>query len=94
MKDVFKDYEYYKVLSNEGEKRSCEICQKECLAISYCEHCVKHFLELNFSKWSSGDDNIDNLIQKCQMGVISPKKVIEWIPYNEFENIQYFAKGG
>src|SRR4051812_45374265 len=38
-KNVFKDYEYYKVLSNEGEKRVCGNCQNECLATSYCEHC-------------------------------------------------------
>src|SRR5687767_497215 len=71
-KNVFRDYEYYKVLSNEGEKRFCGNCQNECLAISYCEHCVRNFVKTDFS--TSGNDNIDNLIRKCQMGVISPKK--------------------
>ena len=33
-------YDYNKVLHNEGTKRICENCQLECLATSYCEHCI------------------------------------------------------
>src|SRR5205823_2934031 len=42
------DLDYYKVLYNEGERRVCENCQKECLATYYCEYCVRNFLMENF----------------------------------------------
>ena len=83
-----------KVLFNEGEKRICENCSKECLATFYCEYCVRNYLKANFSNWTSGNDNIDNLIQECQMKTLEPGKVVEWIPYNNLQNIKYLTKGG
>ena len=46
------------------------------------------------SKFFKLDDEIDNLIQKCQMESILPYKIIEWIPYNNLQNIKYLTKGG
>src|SRR5688572_2188271 len=77
-----KDFDYFKILDNEGIKRICENCHDECLATLYCEHCVQNYLKANFSNWTSGNDNIDNLIQECQMTTPEPDAVIEWIPYN------------
>src|SRR4051794_9084254 len=56
-----KVYDRYKVLTNSGTKRICENCNQECLATLYCELCVRNYLKVNFSNWSSGNDNIDNL---------------------------------
>src|SRR3954469_3333011 len=89
-----KDYDYHKIINNEGVKRSCENCQDECLATLYCEHCVRNYLVANFSTWTSGNDDIDNLIQQCQMETYTPDKIIEWIPYNNLQNITYLTKGG
>ncbi|RIA91670.1 hypothetical protein C1645_109494 [Glomus cerebriforme] len=89
-----KDYDYYKVLLNEGIKRICEICQNECLATSYCEYCIRNYLKTKFSNWSSGNNDIDVLIQKCQLETLAPNKVIEWIPYKNLQNINYLTKGG
>ncbi len=85
---------YIKIRSNTGEKRFCENCQQDCLAISYCEHCIRNHLKTKFSICESGNDDIDDLIQKCQMGTISPDKIIEWIPYNHLENVEYLTEGG
>src|SRR4051794_18856295 len=57
-----KVYDRNKVLNNEGTKRICENCSQECLATLYCELCVQNYLKAKFSNWSSGNDNIDNLI--------------------------------
>src|SRR5687767_7672445 len=38
-------YDYDRIIFNEGTKRVCENCNQECLAISYCEHCVRNNLE-------------------------------------------------
>src|SRR5581483_10414892 len=37
-----------KVLLNEGTRRICENCQNHCLAESYCELCIRKYLEANF----------------------------------------------
>ncbi len=85
---------YIKIRSNIGERRLCENCRQDCLAISYCEHCIRNYLKTKFSICKSGNDDIDDLIQNCQMGTISPDKIIEWIPYNHLENIKYLTEGG
>ena len=64
------------------------------LATLYCEICVQNYLKANFSKWTSGNNDVDNLIQKCQMETIRPDKIVEWIPYNNLQNIKYLTRGG
>src|SRR2546429_7007149 len=89
-----KGYDRNKVLFNEGTKRICENCNQECLATLYCEYCVRNYLKANFSNWTSGNNDIDNLIQKCQMETLMPNMIVEWIPYNYLQNIKYLTKGG
>jgi len=89
-----KIYDRNKVRRNEGTKSICENCSQECLATLYCELCVRNYLKANFSNWSSGNDNIDNLIKKCQMETLEPEKVIEWIPHDNLQNIKYLTEGG
>jgi hypothetical protein len=89
-----KIYDREKILYNEGTRRICENCKEECLATSFCEYCVRNYLKANFSNWTSGNNDIDNLLQKCQMEMYDPSSIVEWIPYNNFENIKYLTKGG
>ena len=94
LRELNKLYDKNKVLLNEGEKRICENCNQECLATLYCEHCVRNYLKANFSNWTSGNNDIDNLIQKCQIETLKPNIIAEWIPYNNLQNIKYLTKGG
>ncbi|RGB34617.1 kinase-like domain-containing protein [Rhizophagus diaphanus] len=89
-----KFYDIDKIFLNEGTKRICESCNQECLATLHCEHCVRNYLKANFSNWTSGNDNIDNLIRECQMKAVSPRLIPDWIPYNNFQNIKYLTKDG
>jgi hypothetical protein len=89
-----KDHDHFTILFNNGEGRICEDCYHECLAISYCEHCLRNFLKTKFSDWTSGNIDIDNLIQKCQMESCAPDMIVEWIPYNNLQNVKYLTKGG
>ncbi|PKC61103.1 kinase-like protein [Rhizophagus irregularis] len=91
---IAKNYDYYKILYNTGTKRICENCKQECLATLYCEFCVRNYLKAKFSTWTSGNVNIDNLIQKCQLETLNPTKIVGWIPYNNLQNIKYLTKGG
>src|SRR4051812_39499781 len=89
-----KAYDRNKVMNNSGTKRICENCNQECLATLYCELCVQNYLKAKFSNWTSGNNDIDNLIQKCQEEALHPEMIVEWIPYNNLQNIKYLTKGG
>jgi hypothetical protein len=89
-----KDYDRDKIRYNSGTRRTCENCNQKCLATLYCEYCVQNYLEDNFSNWTSGNNDIDNLIKNCQMETLVPGSIIEWIPYNNLLNINYLTKGG
>src|ERR1051325_1463565 len=91
---LIKDYDRYKVLNNTGTKRICENCNQECLATLYCEYCVRNYLKANFPNWTTGNDDIDNLIQTCQMETLEPEGIVEWIPYDNLQNIKYLTEGG
>ncbi|EXX74247.1 Cdc15p [Rhizophagus irregularis DAOM 197198w] len=94
IRKLTKTYDRNKVILNSGTRRICENCNQECLATLYCEYCVRNYLKENFSNWTSGNDDIDNLIQKCQMESLNPQRIVEWIPYNNLKNINYLTKGG
>ncbi|GBC08878.1 hypothetical protein RclHR1_08450006 [Rhizophagus clarus] len=91
---ITKAYDADKITFNEGMTRICEICNQKCLATLYCEHSVRNYLKANFLNWTSGNENIDNLIQECQINTFKPNRIVEWVPYNNLKNIKYLAKGG
>ncbi|RIA81734.1 kinase-like domain-containing protein [Glomus cerebriforme] len=72
---------------------------KECKQLNtgyyeWCKACnAKHFQQ-NFENWTSGNDDIDKFIQDTQLSTTFSYKVLEWIPYDKFYNIEYIAKGG
>ncbi|EXX50815.1 kinase-like domain-containing protein [Rhizophagus irregularis DAOM 181602=DAOM 197198] len=88
------DYDYFKVVKNDGIKRDCENCKEKCLATLYCENCVRKYLKSEFSNWTSENKIIDSLIQKCQQESLIPYMIFEWIPYDRLKNIKFLVKGG
>src|SRR5262249_15163313 len=44
--------------------------------------------------WTSGNNDIDDLIQQCQLETIRQDYIVEWIPYNKLQNIEYLTIGG
>jgi hypothetical protein len=94
MKILNETYDRNKLFLNSGERRICINCYQECLATLYCEYCVQNYLKANFSNWTSGNNNIDDLIQKCQINSLMPNKIVEWIPYNNLQSVKYLTKGG
>ncbi|RIA80315.1 hypothetical protein C1645_838924 [Glomus cerebriforme] len=53
---------------------------------------VQNYLKAKFSDWISENNVIDNLIQKWQTETLIPKRIVEWIPYNNLQNIKYLTK--
>uniref|UniRef100_U9U181 Protein kinase domain-containing protein n=3 Tax=Rhizophagus irregularis TaxID=588596 RepID=U9U181_RHIID len=73
----------------------CEKCGKKYTNIRYkwCEPCQINNLKNNFTIWTSGNKKIDNLIQEMQLKIDHPCKIVlEWIPYNQFSNINEIKK--
>ncbi|GES79161.1 kinase-like domain-containing protein [Rhizophagus clarus] len=89
-----KDYDRDKILYNSGTRRTCENCEQKCLATLHCEYCVQNYLKDNFSNWASGNNDIDNLIKNCQIETLHPQMIVEWIPYNNLQDIVYLTTGG
>ena len=71
----------------------CKECNQKNTDYKWCKACnAKHFQQ-NFEKWSSGNVDIDKFIQDTQLSA-NKYKVLEWIPYDRFYDIEYIAKGG
>jgi hypothetical protein len=60
----------------------------------WCQSCNGKLFQQNFQNWTSGNNDIDELIKKTQLEAKNYKEVLEWIEYDRFENIEYLAKGG
>src|SRR6266498_794287 len=72
----------------------CEECNQGNTDAYWCKACnAKHFQQ-NFEKWSSGNVDIDKVIQDTQLSANNRYKVLEWISYDRFYDIEYIAKGG
>ncbi|GBC01604.1 hypothetical protein RclHR1_04260004 [Rhizophagus clarus] len=73
----------------------CEECKQENTGYKWwCKPCnAKHFQQ-NFKNWTSGNDDIDKLIQDTQLSADDNYEILEWIPYNKLYDIEYIAKGG
>ncbi|RHZ82771.1 hypothetical protein Glove_103g139 [Diversispora epigaea] len=92
--ELQKIYDRLKIGDNSVEKQQCNNCQNWHQATQYCEFCIRKYLENNFRNWKSGNEEIDKLIQECQQKTVSPRRVIEWINYDQFKNIEHLTEGG
>ena len=72
----------------------CGECNQPGTGSKWCQPCnAKRFKE-NFKNWSSGNKDIDELIQHSQLNATYRFNCLEWIPYEKFQDITYIAKGG
>ncbi|CAB5379532.1 unnamed protein product [Rhizophagus irregularis] len=50
---------------------------------------------LNLANWISGNEKIDDFIQEMQLKLDGYEDIVfEWVPYNQFNNINEIGKGG
>ncbi|CAB4408577.1 unnamed protein product [Rhizophagus irregularis] len=55
----------------------------------WCKECEINDLKLNFKNWTSGNDEIDDLIQKIQLETdYSEDIMFEWIPFIQFIDVK------
>ena len=72
----------------------CKKCKSTRCSDRFCENCISLHLQSFFNTWTSGNDIVDNFIQQCQMQSSLPSQIIEWIPYNQFEDVKKLTEGG
>ena len=72
----------------------CKVCKQPDTCPDWCQSCNGKRFQQNFQNWTSGNHDIDELIQRTQLNAKWFNEVIEWIEYDRFENIEYLAKGG
>ena len=72
----------------------CKKCKQPNTEFSWCQSCISKYFQRNFQNWTSGNHDIDEFIQKAQLKAKNEFKVLEWIEYDRFENVEYLAKGG
>ena len=72
----------------------CEECKQINTDYDWCQPCNSRRFQQNFKNWTSGNSDVDKLIQESQLNAKNYKEVLEWIEYDRFENIEYITKGG
>src|ERR1043165_9733727 len=81
-------------LHNKKKIMSCNKCGKEYLSWRWCKPCQIDNLKGIFTKWTSKNKKIDDLIQEMQLKINHKKDIVfEWIPYNQFSDIEEINKG-
>ncbi|RHZ79184.1 hypothetical protein Glove_151g162 [Diversispora epigaea] len=78
----------------EGHSSNDSFCsyRKNLIRDETCSLCTREHLVQEFKTWSSGDNDIDEIIKESQTDNINRK--LYWIPYDNFQNIKHVADGG
>ena len=76
------------------EPRKCDKYQTTRYSDKFCERCINLHLQSLFNTWTSGNKIIDDFIHKCQKLSSLPTKILEWIPFDQFEDVKKLTEGG
>ncbi|CAG8481511.1 22654_t:CDS:1 [Cetraspora pellucida] len=87
-------FEQRKERDESGKPMQCSKCNSIKYSYIYCKNCMKKKLESQFRNWTSGNRYIDDCIQRRQSEISMSGSIIEWIPFDQFEEIEFLAKGG
>ncbi len=72
----------------------CGECYQPCTKRRWCSPCISKRLQGNFKNWTSGNKDIDEFIQNLQIRAEHYPKILEWIEYDRFYDIEFLAAGG
>jgi hypothetical protein len=72
----------------------CVKCQSSSVFYYWCKSCKLSHFQLNYGESPSGNNEIDEILKDYYCESRLPKDLIEWIPYNEFKNIEYITYEG
>ncbi|CAB4437978.1 unnamed protein product [Rhizophagus irregularis] len=95
MNEATINHKFYGITQDPKKKKYMFVLDDICEKCNYV--CESIHFQQNFKNWTSGNNDIDKLIQSSQLSAHSTYEIrssLEWIPYNKFFNIEYIAKGG
>ncbi|GET02152.1 kinase-like domain-containing protein [Rhizophagus clarus] len=94
MNEAKKDHKVYGITQDSKTKNYMIVSNYRCKNCN--EICNPIHFQQNFINWTSGNDDIDKLIQDTQLSVNDDDdiNVLKWIPFDRFYDIKYIAKGG
>src|SRR6201992_2361743 len=72
----------------------CGGCKQPNTGYNWCQPCDSKHFQQNFKDWTSGNSDVDKLIQESQLNAKNNEEVLEWIEYDRFDDIEYITKGG
>ncbi|RHZ89615.1 hypothetical protein Glove_13g175 [Diversispora epigaea] len=72
----------------------CPECNQEYVVYYWCKPCNSKHFQNDFNNWTSGNDKIDKLIQDEQLNANKYWEVIEWIPFERFNDVKQIGRGG
>ena len=73
---------------------SCSTCDRPNTHGDWCRPCNSERFRREFCHWTSNSKLIDNFIKDAQLVAVNHRQVLEWIPYSQFKNFKFVAKGG
>ncbi|UZO10066.1 uncharacterized protein OCT59_001664 [Rhizophagus irregularis] len=87
------------VYMNDLEKRKqvygiCGECNEPGTGFEWCQSCNAKRFRDNFKNWTSGNKDIDKFIQQSQLNAVHYSKYLEWIPFENVNDITYITRGG
>src|SRR5581483_787311 len=87
-KNYIMVFEYYYLVSK------CKQCYNKYtnMYYSWCKPCEINNLKKNFTKWTSGNKQIDNFIQRRQLEINYTDVLFEWISYDQFNVVKEIGK--
>ncbi|GBB88342.1 hypothetical protein RclHR1_01490023 [Rhizophagus clarus] len=71
----------------------CSECKRINTGRNWCQACNSKRFQQKFNNWTSGNDVINKFIQNSQLTAKNNLQMLEWIPYNKFNNIMYATEG-
>ena len=71
----------------------CGECNEPGTGRHWCRPCNAERFKENFKNWTSGNKDIDEFIQHSQLNAVHFTKCLEWIPFENFQNVTFVVKG-
>ena len=86
-----------KLIPNELRERYikyglCKECNQPNTGVNWCQPCNSIHFQQDFDKWTSSNEEIDKFIRKIQLNATYYQEVLEWVPYENFKNIEHLAE--
>ncbi|RIA99730.1 kinase-like domain-containing protein [Glomus cerebriforme] len=72
----------------------CGECNEPGTGWSWCRLCNSKRFKENFKNWTSGNKDIDELLQHSQLNAVHYRNCLEWIPFENFQHVTYITRGG